>query len=99
MFHVAILGAFCLVAVQPALAGDQPPTNFLDGCICDVNKVEAMLKDVPWNVETETWQFNAAQRFRYNDSTKISAENNLTVANVKAGQVIKTQHLCAGSIF
>lgn len=92
LFCATIFGVFCLVAVQPALAGDQPQTNTLDGCICEVNKAEAILKVVPWNKETKTWQFNAAQRIRYDDKTKISAENNLTVSDVSAGQAIKTYH-------
>lgn len=92
LFSAAIFGVSCLIAVQSAVAEDQPQTNTLDGCICEVNKSEGILKVVPWNREMKKWQFNAAQRFRYDDKTKISAENNLTVAEVMAGKVINTYH-------
>ena len=47
---------------------------------------------MPWNKETKAWQFKAAQQFKYDDKTIISAENKLTVSEVSHGQAIKTYH-------
>jgi hypothetical protein len=92
LLYAIILVTLLLTTAPSILAKDKTQTNTIDGCVCEVNKAATMLKVVPWNEQKKTWGQGAAQSFRFDDKTKITAENKLTVADVNAGRAIKTYH-------
>ncbi len=88
-YKTRILAALAVVLTLLASVAIAGPKNseLSSGCICEVDKAKCTLKLVPWDKTTKKWLFEAPQKFRYDDNTKMSSGKTIrTVSEINHGQ-------------
>ncbi len=64
-------------------------TRQLGGCICSIDQGKNNLEVLPWNEEQKSWEPQKAKWLSFNEKTKIAAQNEVTIANLKTGKLLR----------
>jgi hypothetical protein len=71
-----------------ARAGEKGELNVFNGCVCSIDQAENSLKILPWNNNSKEYDYQATEKFSYNNETKIDRQNDVTIADLKSGKPV-----------